>query len=284
MQRDIAVYRILISCPSDITEEVKIIKEELENINTSLLKKLNIRLETLYWEDDILPEYGNRTQDVINKQIVENADAIIAIFGEKIGSNTGKCKSGTIEEIEEIIKLSKKVFVYFSAKDISRDGIDKSVDEIKKINEFKKEYGSKGIYSIYKDNEEFRKKINSNLLQYAADIIKKKFNLYIASASIISMVLFIILISFCIYKINSLINDTTETKITTEYITIPLTTPPDRYKIEEITNNQQFLLEYRKAIMFISLWQNWYNVQVGSNYYHYTINEVNNFYSNKQLE
>lgn len=38
MQRDIAVYRILISCPSDITEEVKIIKEELENINTSLLK------------------------------------------------------------------------------------------------------------------------------------------------------------------------------------------------------------------------------------------------------
>ncbi|TXJ48085.1 hypothetical protein EPJ75_07240 [Brachyspira aalborgi] len=86
------------------------------------------------------------------------------------------------------------------------------------------------------------------------------------------------------YKINSLINDTTETKITTEYITIPLTTPPERYKIEEITNNQQFLLEYRKAIMFISLWQNWYNVQVGSNYYHYTINEVNNFYSNKQLE
>lgn len=284
MQRDIAVYRILISCPSDITEEVKIIKEELENINTSLLKKLNMRLETLHWEDDILPEYGNRTQDIINNQIVMNADAVIAVFGEKIGSDTGKYKSGTIEEIEEVIKLSKKVFVYFSEKDISRDGIDKSVDEIKKINEFKKEYGSKGIYSIYKDNEEFRKKINSNLLQYAADIIKKKFNLYIASASIISMVLFIILISFYIYKINSLINDTTETKITTEYITTPLTTPPDRYKIEEITNNQQFLLEYRKAIMFISLWQNWYNVQVGSNYYHYTTNEVNNFYSNKQLE
>lgn len=150
MQRDIEAYRILISCPSDITEEVKIIKEELENINTYLLKKLNMRLETLYWEDDIFPEYGNRTQDIINNQIVMNADAIIAVFGEKIGSNTGKYKSGTIEEIEEVIKLSKKVFVYFSEKDVSREGIDKSVDEIKKINEFKKEYGSKGIYSIYK--------------------------------------------------------------------------------------------------------------------------------------
>lgn len=150
MQRDIEAYRILISCPSDITEEVKIIKEELENINTYLLKKLNMRLETLYWEDDIFPEYGNRTQDIINNQIVIDADAIIAVFGEKIGSNTGKYKSGTIEEIEEVIKLSKKVFVYFSEKDVSREGIDKSVDEIKKINEFKKEYGSKGIYSIYK--------------------------------------------------------------------------------------------------------------------------------------
>jgi len=281
MQRDISVYRILISCPSDITEEVKIIKEELENINTSLLKKLNIRLETLYWEDDILPEYGNRTQDVINKQIVENADAIIAIFGEKIGSNTGKCKSGTIEEIEEIIKLSKKVFVYFSAKDISRDGIDKSVDEIKKINEFKKEYGSKGIYSIYKDNEEFRKKINSNLLQYAADIIKKKFNLYIGS--IVAIVL-IISISFLVYQVKTLINDITENKTTTKYITIPLTTLPERYEIGTITNNKQALLEYQKALMQISLWQNWYNAQVKSNYYQYSSNEIYNFYSNKQLE
>lgn len=281
MQRDIEAYRILISCPSDITEEVKIIKEELENINTSLLKKLNIRLETLYWEDDIFPEYGNRTQDIINNQIVMNADAIIAVFGEKIGSDTGKYKSGTIEEIEEVIKLSKKVFVYFSEKDVSREGIDKSVYEIKKINEFKKEYGSKGIYSIYKNNEEFRKKINSNLLQYAANIIKKKFNLYIIS--IVSMVL-IILISFLVYGVKFLINDTTETKITTKYIKIPMSTPPEKYEIGEITNNQQFLLEYRKAIMSISRWQNWYDVQVGSNYYHYSTNEINDFYSNNQLE
>lgn len=281
MQRDISAYRILISCPSDITEEVKIIKEELENINTSLLKKLNIRLETLYWEDDILPEYGNRTQDVINKQIVENADAIIAIFGEKIGSNTGKCKSGTIEEIEEIIKLSKKVFVYFSAKDISRDGIDKSVDEIKKINEFKKEYGSKGIYSIYKDNEEFRKKINSNLLQYAADIIKKKFNLYIGS--IVAIVL-IISISFLVYQVKTLINDITENKTTTKYIRIPMSTPPDIYYISDYTSRRELYLEYINSLKTIKEWQLWYNVQVGSNYYQYSSNEIYNFYSNKQLE
>lgn len=55
----------------------------------------------------------------------------------------------------------------------------------------------------------------------------------------------------------------------TKYITIPLTRPPARYEIYEITNNQQALLEYRKATMFIARWQNWYNSNVGSNYYNY---------------
>lgn len=64
----------------------------------------------------------------------------------------------------------------------------------------------------------------------------------------------------------------------TKYITVPLTKPPARYEINEITNNQQALLEYRKATMFIARWQNWYNSQVGSNYYNYKN------YSNEKIE
>ena len=55
----------------------------------------------------------------------------------------------------------------------------------------------------------------------------------------------------------------------TKYITIPLTKPPARYEPYAITNNQQALLEYRKATMRLARWQNWYNRQVGSNYYNY---------------
>lgn len=57
---------------------------------------------------------------------------------------------------------------------------------------------------------------------------------------------------------------------TTKYVTIPLTTPPTRYEPYRIQNNQEALLEYRKASMTIVRWQNWYNSQVGSNYYHYS--------------
>lgn len=105
-------------------------------------------------------------------------------------------------------------------------------------------------------------------------------NLYTTIILLIALILF----SSIFYLIKSAVNDLNSSTITTKYITIPLTTPPERYEIGTITNSKQALLEYQKALMQISLWQNWYNVQVGSNYYQYSSNEIYNFYSNKQLE
>lgn len=105
-------------------------------------------------------------------------------------------------------------------------------------------------------------------------------NLYTTIILLIALILF----SSIFYLIKSAVNDLSSSTITTKYITIPLTTPPERYEIGTITNNKQALLEYQKALMQISLWQNWYNAQVKSNYYQYSSNEIYNFYSNKQLE
>ncbi|WP_157146914.1 hypothetical protein [Brachyspira pilosicoli] len=172
MPKKVNVYKILISCPSDITKEVDIIKEEVNAINSSFLKNFNVRLSYSHWKDDISPEYGDRPQEIINNQIVRNSDFIIAIFGEKIGSDTGKFSSGTIEEINEIIKKSNKnVFVYFSNKPINRDKINEVSKDLKEIDKFKNEYGANGIYDTYNDNKEFRTKIRKQLNKLVSDII-----------------------------------------------------------------------------------------------------------------
>lgn len=84
------------------------------------------------------------------------------------------------------------------------------------------------------------------------------------------MKIFFILIAFCIVSCQS----------QKEYITMPLTKPPARYEIYKIENNQELLLEYRKATMKIARWQNWYNRQVGSNYFNYKnyTNIIPNYY------
>ena len=105
-------------------------------------------------------------------------------------------------------------------------------------------------------------------------------NLYTTIILLIALILF----SSIFYLIKSAVNDLSSSTVTTKYIRIPMSTPPERYEIGTITNNKQALLEYQKALMQISLWQNWYNAQVKSNYYQYSSNEIYNFYSNKQLE
>ena len=105
-------------------------------------------------------------------------------------------------------------------------------------------------------------------------------NLYTTIILLIALILF----SSIFYLIKSTVNDLNSSTITTKYIRIPMSTPPDIYYISDYNSIKGLELEHINSLQKILEWQLWYNVQVGSNYYHYTTNEVNNFYSNKQLE
>lgn len=47
-------------------------------------------------------------QLIINNSIIKNADMVIALFGSRLGTPTARATSGTIEEIEEMIKAGKQ--------------------------------------------------------------------------------------------------------------------------------------------------------------------------------
>ena len=170
MPKSTLLYKLLISCPSDIENEINIIKNAVENFNKTLGDAINIKIETLYWKDDVIPQMGEDGQSIITNQIVKEADAVIAIFGEKLGSPTPRYESGTIEEIEEMLKEEKQVFLYFSNKPIDRKIRDS--EEFDKIEKFKEKYGSKGIYAEYKDDDDFKEKVNMYIFKYFANMDK----------------------------------------------------------------------------------------------------------------
>lgn len=53
-----------------------------------------------------------------------------------------------------------------------------------------------------------------------------------------------------------------------KYITIPLSAPPEIYKPNSINTQKDLINEYKKSIIKITQWQNWYNIQVNTNYFH----------------
>lgn len=174
MFKKMPVCRLMISCPSDVKTEVGIINRVVENINDSIGISMDIFVKTLHWSKNVMPEAGDYPQSIINKQILDKSDAIIAIFGNKIGSPTQHYESGTIEEIELMIQQGKQVFVYFSDKPVRKSEIDMEAE--KKIQAFKDKYKDRGIYVEYSSDEEFNENVSRNLTRYLTAELSREAN------------------------------------------------------------------------------------------------------------
>lgn len=111
-------YDILISCPGDVSEEIKTIENTVKRFNDTYSDILMIRLNTKHWTKDSYNQSGGKAQDLLNKQFIYDCDAAIAMFWTKFGTPTDEYGSGTEEEIEYMISSGKQVFMYFSEKDV----------------------------------------------------------------------------------------------------------------------------------------------------------------------
>lgn len=158
--QDILRCNILISCPSDI-EEVQVVKDAINSFNKGFGRKNNIVLDDYYWKDDIYPKSNQYPQESINKILVTKSDMAIALIWTKIGSKTKKYESGTIEEIEQLIKDGKQVFLYFCEKNIKPSLIDSI--QLDKVNKFKNDYRDNNLYFTYENENELSNLIIKHL-------------------------------------------------------------------------------------------------------------------------
>lgn len=164
--RDLVQFDILISCPSDIENRgfINTIKEIVYNFNTNYGFKIGVSIRILYWKDSSYPEYGDTPQDIINRQIVDNADAVIAVFGNVFGTATSRYGSGTEEEIEKMISSGKQIFLYFENKRTETNNL--ILEEVQRVRDFKKKYGEKGLYTEFKSKPQFKQLLLEHLISY----------------------------------------------------------------------------------------------------------------------
>jgi hypothetical protein len=108
---------------------------------------------------------GDRAQAIINKQILGDADILIAIFWARIGTPTGVAASGTVEEITEHIAAGKPTMLYFSTAPVRQDSVDD--DQFKSLRLFKETVRNQnnGLYEEYESLSEFKEKLTRQLAQ-----------------------------------------------------------------------------------------------------------------------
>lgn len=165
MPRQATIYRVLIASPSDVNDERNLLKEIIFEWNASHSLDMGIFLEPVLWESHVYPNLGDEPQQIINNQIVRNADILVGIFWTRIGTKTKLANSGTVEEIQHIVESNKPSLLYFSNKQTHPDQID--FEQYQAVKEFKKYCSKAGIINTYSEHHEFRLKVSQNLSHLA---------------------------------------------------------------------------------------------------------------------
>lgn len=170
MAKDIKVYDLLISCPSDVMESVEMLEKEVNHFNNFFGSKNNIIVRTKHWSKDSYSEFGNQPQELLNRQIVDTSDMALGVFWTRFGTPTENYGSGTEEEIERMLSEGKQVFLYFLDKPLNPSKIEQ--EQYTKIRLFMDKHKNDGIFFTVQDEKALVKKFRENLELYFDSIIR----------------------------------------------------------------------------------------------------------------
>lgn len=170
MPKNITQYELLISCPGDVKEELQAINRCVDRFNEMYSKALSINILTRHWSKSSYSQSGDKPQNILNEQFVNDCDAAVAIFWTRFGTPTDQYGSGTEEEICKMLDSGKQVFMYFS--DVPVSPANMQSDQYKKVCDFKDKYKDKGLYFTYNSVDNFENLFFAHLSKHFLSIEK----------------------------------------------------------------------------------------------------------------
>jgi len=170
MPRTAVVLNVLIASPSDVNEERNIVADAVHSWNAAHFPTTGIMLQPVRWETHSFPASGDRPQAIINRQIADEGDLLIGIFGTRLGTPTGEAQSGTIEEIERFRKAGKHVALYFSNADVPRDA---DRNQLTALENYQRERQKDTLYATFTTPAELGQLVSQHLPMIVSEVYKK---------------------------------------------------------------------------------------------------------------
>jgi hypothetical protein len=173
MPKRLVQLSVLISCPSDMVAERKVVEAGLNEINQLLPETYGVLLETINWESDLVPGIGPDPQAVINSQIKGRYDIYIGLLGARFGAQTPRAGSGTEEEFKQAVSTyttapeTMRVLFYFKLSSENLYRLD--LEQFSKVKEFRKSLKSSVLYHEFSDADSLLKAIKDHLRRLVSE-------------------------------------------------------------------------------------------------------------------
>jgi hypothetical protein len=162
---------LLISAPGDVTEgDRAIIERSVSRWNFNYGKQFQLTILPIWWGEHASAEFGEHPQDVINRQLIDDADLALAIFWTRLGTGTKRAVSGTAEEIERMAKAGKTVSVLHCTRPIpSNSDLDQQIA----LRGYLESVQANALVMTYKDAADLASRVD-NLLSRQATLFMAK--------------------------------------------------------------------------------------------------------------
>ena len=167
-------YNVVLASPSDVAADREFVASVIEEINRLLAPQF-IEFQVLRWESNVAPGIGNYPQEVINRQILNDYDLLIALFAARLGSPTPTAPSGTVEEVRHALAKTDSPFggsrlvVFF--KRVSVSVLECDIEQISALHEFRKELQTSNVlYSEYSSDNDLGQHLRSTLMKLAQSV------------------------------------------------------------------------------------------------------------------
>ena len=113
-----------------------------------------------------------RGQQMINWQLIDNADLVVALFWHRLGTPTGLYESGTAEEISRAQAKGIEIMLYFSDIEDTRPLDDP--EQWNRLQTFRAKALASGLPWTFRSRQEFRDRFADHLSKKIPEIISQK--------------------------------------------------------------------------------------------------------------
>jgi len=162
---------VMISGPGDTSDEVKAVRDVIRTWNSNHAEDEGLVFVAKHCSTDSVPIYskGRDGQSVINDQITNKSDVIVALFKYRLGTPTLRSEhSGTVEEADILSPVGPVHFYFFESDSlpaaISREGTEER-NQWGRLSSFREEFhqNNSGLYATYTGVEHLKEQVEKAL-------------------------------------------------------------------------------------------------------------------------
>jgi hypothetical protein len=170
--KKVRIVKVVLCGPGDVKRELELAREVIDDWNKQNFGTLNCGIESAHWSTDAVPSMTARGQQVINWQLIDEADLVVAVFWRRLGTPTGLYESGTAEEICRAQARGIHVMVYFSQIEDPRPIEDP--EQWDRLQAFHAKALITGLPATFRSRKEFRERFATHLDKQVREILAKK--------------------------------------------------------------------------------------------------------------